>query len=1475
MLSKISDDIGAVLTDDIVNYTRNVVDINTCKVPQFIEQGKMLCYGLDHLKNSYDFLPRRIQCLVDIFSVNPEFLVGNHKNHILSDSVIKEILVYIKDNGAAKAAFTNEDVVDRLIEDPHGLTDAQTYKNFVLALFYTSIVEALSAPYSNENKQPIAFNLLWKERANQKNILSHLKEYKTWVDKYISNEIEHPLNDGDLRNTIYEEVERIKNQKKISSKFNPFKVSDNVYFNGLNPTNQLSEDELSLVEKVMDYHAKTKYDYEEQEFEDDQSTQYAYYKELEFCEYVKMVMFVMNNLNNFDFNNLSYDQSSNKFIQTRTDGKNCLRVVEIFHEGDHIVEDAQGNVVLDKKNIVFKVAKFLCDYVFNIQFMRENIKTVATKHAMRGTAGLLVHIVNDYLIKELPTVKERIMGDDLDKFPDFKFGWESQPDKFLNYGNVTVVEYDDDNEYFNIEPEEDVRFTERTNARYWEKLSGMGDDDTLGVLTKAQIRDFYRNTLGMGYLQPKKPRNYDDVCDFLVDLFKIGANPIAWDADGQKLDNPIDRIMFDSEEMWGYTKEERMDVQKNVQLRKNQELQFLEYSGIDDLVGESMYEYANNRIFYWKNQDFSSHVLHPFMYNLKLWNRLNNIIINGYKDYVDTELINNMSSKVKFDELVGEYGECKNFWKYNVMDLTGYTTRYEAAIKDEHKDDENRTTSPLTGYDGLFYPDAAKEFLKLYNDGEPTTRGGDDVEKFKLDEVFFKNPYSEIGESDVETLNAQSGFIKAIHSVYWQLIDDEIYETSDFYLKWYSHLNYTRVEYQKIAMQLWYWRRRIWELIKNDYDISKYCLDIQGNSLILMDTFKKGDEETNPYLIDLSIAQNKLMDTASGNQNTHVPFCESKLVHPKELWVKWKSNPIAMPAFDVKWQEKTGDAEFDYHYRTDDFDEMGQLTHSNNDCNDDFHVVIREWLEQYKDLLKWEGDNGEKFDDNRLPVFFDMEQSANVLALASWRCFNYKDSDGVEWRDEDGEPVKATLTGKNPCHILSLERTSTSTLEYNWTKYTDVSLPLFDLANLNEWMFDAYHYCPANGSLLIPLYKFDCVDEGENPRQKAHVDMYVVPAQMLKQDTFSAMERVSRLSLDIDLNALFDFDDERRKFRFDHPVKVCRNTNMVFSPYDSHGQNKVKCAFLGVFMDKGEPPYEGQNNYDIKSVEFSTCDAATRYEHDSQSALDLGLVKGKYFRGKDIHWGEYNPEQPVSFTNIPPTDRLYIDKEVAKEDFNSYDSNDKYVFVLDFQTPIDNSTMFLNTRDNMMSYSYNILSDAGYIPHFAYQSLLKYGADDGVDGTAYTWRSKYLKTKNHLQFELLGLDDKSIPDAFDAMQKMVVDDTTDGCKTLVNPAKLMDDIYRIWCETKTVKRTPLPGEEPDPYDSYFENEYKDYPNPKWDLDDDGYEWDVCKDHPEDRFEIDLPQSNGWTPDGRREMLKSFQVEYTVSIFLVINGQVFT
>ena len=170
------------------------------------------------------------------------------------------------------------------------------------------------------------------------------------------------------------------------------------------------------------------------------------------------------------------------------------------------------------------------------------MKTIAHKHAMRGSHALLAHLVNDYLIKELPIVRDGLMKD---SNYDMKFMWEID-ENFNNYGNVKILEFEDDNEYFNIDPSKDVWLTERTNARYWEQLEGMGDDDTLGILTKGQIRDFYRNVLGMGRLQKSKSKNYDDICDFLVDLFKIGANPIEWHSDSGELYNPVDDILLDS-----------------------------------------------------------------------------------------------------------------------------------------------------------------------------------------------------------------------------------------------------------------------------------------------------------------------------------------------------------------------------------------------------------------------------------------------------------------------------------------------------------------------------------------------------------------------------------------------------------------------------------------------------------------------------------------------------------------------------------------------------------------------------------------------------------------------------------------------------------------------------------------------------------------------------------------------------------------
>ena len=98
-------------------------------------------------------------------------------------------------------------------------------------------------------------------------------------------------------------------------------------------------------------------------------------------------------------------------------------------------------------------------------------------------------------------------------------------------------------------------------------------------------------------------------------------------------------------------------------------------------------------------------------------------------------------------------------------------------------------------------------------------------------------------------------------------------------------------------------------------------------------------------------------------------------------------------------------------------------------------------------------------------------------------------------------------------------------------------------------------------------------------------------------------------------------------------------------------------------------------------------------------------MKEDYFKGEDGDWRDSNGNK-VSNVEV----RRYIDKDILKNGYNSYDSLDKYVMVLDFDSSIDNKTMFdISSMNGLSTYSYNILSDSGFIPSFAYQSLVKYG----------------------------------------------------------------------------------------------------------------------------------------------------------------------
>ena len=84
------------------------------------------------------------------------------------------------------------------------------------------------------------------------------------------------------------------------------------------------------------------------------------------------------------------------------------------------------------------------------------------------------------------------------------------------------------------------------------------------------------------------------------------------------------------------------------------------------------------------------------------------------------------------------------------------------------------------------------------------------------------------------------------------------------------------------------------------------------------------------------------------------------------------------------------------------------------------------------------------------------------------------------------------------------------------------------------------------------------------------------------------------------------------------------------------------------------------------------------------------MLKDRHYRSN----GDVYDEKTNTIIN-------FFDDDVSNS-FNSYDSNDKYVMVVDIVPSIDNSSLFKNSDVSVNTSSYNVLGDAGYIPHFAY-----------------------------------------------------------------------------------------------------------------------------------------------------------------------------
>lgn len=105
-----------------------------------------------------------------------------------------------------------------------------------------------------------------------------------------------------------------------------------------------------------------------------------------------------------------------------------------------------------------------------------------------------------------------------------------------------------------------------------------------------------------------------------------------------------------------------------------------------------------------KNIQHSSYQLHPFLWNFIEVQKYHKPISIAF-DSKTVEELEGANVLNYIDKYFGEYGQSIDVWRHNLVDYTGYVTRYETS---EHTLDS--TFSEVVDYDGAFYPPAIDDF---------------------------------------------------------------------------------------------------------------------------------------------------------------------------------------------------------------------------------------------------------------------------------------------------------------------------------------------------------------------------------------------------------------------------------------------------------------------------------------------------------------------------------------------------------------------------------------------------------------------------------------------------------------------------------------------------------------------------------------------------------------------------------------------
>ena len=864
-LSAIGDDIGNILYENVRHYIANVSDVDTCTVKSLASLAKELGVANVSLMDNLIAVPTDVLKLVDLFSINPSLLLDEDfinaplvqeltlccvtaKVSEMTDAVSPTI-------NAENPPENNPELSDMSIT--YNINADKFYNEYLPAKFYDYLTSVISAEFMTT---PAI-----SARDNPDKAGEYEKHYVLEAfDTVLSSTLEGVLKD---RNYGYEyldpqcadEISTYIQLNNLSPYFNPSEILDNVD-NGTDRLENYTDTERTLLSAVRESRETAMFT-----LSGDPAlfltTRYDYYKARKILD-----LFVF-------INNLLGRGAKVRTSEWLPDTRYSKLSIEYANDGVVRFKENQPPEIVPE--VIDDAAKTLADVCRSIQTIRERVKTFTQQVYLRGSTLLMQFVVNEYLRYTLPYKYANLVDSGLiDAIPKLDSGWPAGD----NYDRVSVIEYWDTTEYYNLSTEHSdyARNYGYVNYPFWLRPNDSVDSNSI---PRSTINDFYMKMLGMNTVLSSKGN--DTVSGFLSTIYSMGLLDAYIDNDVSVQVLPVEQ-----------TPASALNTSNPgvlSALRDYQAFLAKTYSGLS--TGTEPY-------YNWKNVTHPSWQVHPYLWNFIEKSDLDNVIETTYNITANGLRLAAMKTD-RVSACIGDASEILNLWRFKTEDFSGYLTRYELGRQSFLK--WNMQPSPVVNYDGIFYPDAIDDYINALSSSETRTYWyNEEEDKYKIE---IDEEEEESGEWIQVTVKAK--MFDLLSSMRTETDFNRVsagYWPETFYGAWYSHLQggfETSAFMNQVADQLSVYGPELCAIyaprVHRDINWFEYHpLTPAADASVFIPLVDDRPVDVYRYALDKYMNSYILIKRCHPETPEHI-----KKIIPGQLWIRFANHPIAFPAFGL------------------------------------------------------------------------------------------------------------------------------------------------------------------------------------------------------------------------------------------------------------------------------------------------------------------------------------------------------------------------------------------------------------------------------------------------------------------------------------------------------------------------------------------------------------------------------------------------